>query len=157
MCEINESETDEHLHLVNVVEKFNRSIGQEDDHVCCASCGIIQRAINYKQIELGNHQIDHLVTDESFSKWWYSLTPIYRAAHHIKKFDNGKLYAVGYMLIDPNNNTGYYCKKCLNKNGTEKGHTKFLDFDYDVSYVSVFKYIILLFCYNLTYIFDFQH
>ena len=56
--------------LLTAVENFNKEIGQDEEYVGCASCGIICRSSLCDKIQLGNHALDHLVLCAEFTKWW---------------------------------------------------------------------------------------
>ena len=64
------------------------------------------------------------------------LQPVFQAAHNVTKFSNNRLYATAYTLIDQNDHTGYFCKKCQIPESFLPNRTRFIDFDYGVSYVS---------------------
>ena len=121
--------------LLTAVENFNKGIGQDEEYVGCASCGIICRSSLCDKIQLGNHALDHLVLCAEFTKRWKKLQPVFRAAHNVTEFSNNRLYATAYTLIDQKDNTGYFCKKCQIPESFLPNHTRFIDFDYGVSYV----------------------
>ena len=136
LCTDNLSDNDKTSFLFNAVDKFNKAIGQEEKYVCCASCGVINRSSECSLIQLGDEKLDHLLVNDEFSNWWKQLHPVYQAAHNVTECKENKIYATAYMLINPKDKSGYYCIKCQNPKSNEKYHTKFLDFDYGVSYVS---------------------
>ena len=69
-----------------------------------------------------------------FESYLEDLEPLYRSAYHVLKVEN-ITYAVAPSLINTENNTGYFCQKCL-KVKCPHTHSRFLEFDYGISYVS---------------------
>lgn len=135
--------------LLNAIEKFNNTIGQDEEYVGCAGCGIICRSSLCNKLKLGNSTIDHLVLNEEFSEQWKKKEPVYQSAHNVTKYSNGSLYATSYKLIDQTDFSGYFCKKCQIPESSLTNHTRFIDFDYGVSYVSTCNNIICSYsCHN---------
>ena len=125
---------DEQKHITEAIKRFNECIGQEHDYVGCAGCGQIYRMRECKEICLSDNRVDHLIVSREFSSFWEDLSEVSKAAYHVLKFEN-KVYAVAPSLIHPNKHSGYFCKGCQQQDcGT--CHSRFLDFDYGVSYLN---------------------
>ena len=121
-------------HITEAIKRFNECIGQEDDYVGCAGCGQMYRKSECKEICLSDNSVNHLIVSREFSSFWEDLSEVSKAAHHVLKFEN-KIYAVAPSLIHPNKHSGYFCKGCQ-KQDCGKFHSRFLDFDYGVSYLN---------------------
>ena len=83
-------------------------------------------------LDLGSYQLAHLERNAEYASMWRVLPPIYKAAHHSIELD-GKVFALAPALVDLDQKTGYFCKECQQEK-CSKNHTKFLDYDYGVSY-----------------------
>ena len=72
--------------------------------------------------------------DRDFESYLEDLEPLYLSDYHVLKIKN-IIYVVAPSLINTENNTGYFCQKCL-KVKCPHTHLRFLEFDYGISYVS---------------------
>ena len=125
---------EEKEHIKRAIERFNDAVGQEKAYMYCAGCGELYEKDECKEVFLKDHDVDHLVVDESFEMYWNDLNPVFKAAHHIVKFEN-KTLAIAPDLINESKNSGHFCNGCL-QNECPVNHSRFLDFDYGITYLN---------------------
>lgn len=116
----------------NAIRSFNDIVKQEGKWACCAACGEMFTAKDTDLMDLGSYQLSYLERSAVYASMWRELPSRYQAAHHSVEID-GKVYALAPDLVDLDTRTGYFCEECQHEE-CPKDHTRFLDFDYGVSY-----------------------
>ena len=116
------------------VEDFHNQVDQEGGYVACAGCGELYSERDTEKVNLGDPKLSNLERTADYKTVFDAMSPMAQAAHHTLRCGE-KLLAVAPHLIY--HGKGHFCKKCL-KSAAGQGqpnHTRFLDFDYGISYL----------------------